>query len=208
MPTCLEFIAKLRLNQIPGHIVGLELPSKTTFSFPSNELNRLAERAEAVGLTSQIYYAPGIQAVAPGPRQRGGSASVCGIPGFWWDGDILGPGHKQTALPTEKQIKGFIISLPMKPSAVVWTGGGVHCYWLFEKPWVFSDEADRQKAAAMLAGWQRRIIELGSRHGWKFDFTGDLARVLRLPGTWNLKIPGQPRPVTVEYWSDENALQH
>jgi len=156
----------------------------------------------------EVYFGTGLQAQPP-LNGRGKADDICAISGPFFDFDVGRVGHKGAAYPQSMQeCRDFIATLPLKPSILVNTGGGFHAYWAFTELWVFGNEADRQKAAAMLAGWQRRIIELGSRHGWKFDFTGDLARVLRLPGTWNLKIPGQPRPVTVEYWSDQNALQH
>ena len=73
-----------------------------------------------------------------------------------------------------------------RPSFLVRSGGGVHAYWLSDRPLTVAEWqpfADALKAALRNAGL-------------KFDagVTGDAARVLRVPGTFNWK-KDKPRPV-------------
>jgi len=77
---------------------------------------------------------------------------------------------------------------PVIPSVVIDSGGGYHCYWLLASPFVFGEQADRERARLLQAAW---VSYVGSDGGAK-----DLARVLRVPGTVNTKYD-PPRPVKI-----------
>lgn len=74
-----------------------------------------------------------------------------------------------------------------RPTAVVFSGGGVHVYWI-------------SKVNLPVEKWQQYADGLKGcleHHKVKADLmvTGDSARVLRVPGTYNMKLANQPRPV-------------
>ena len=56
---------------------------------------------------------------------------------------------------------------------------------------------DRQAAYHLLHRLQATIQAVAKLHGWDVDSTFDLARVLRLPGTYNRKVPDDPKPVEI-----------
>jgi len=197
--TCHEFLRELRYPS--GHINLFELPSKVTTTFAADDLARLEQYVDTVAQSRQVYFEVGLQSQPPASGQRGRKDAVSAIPGLWFDLDVRGPGHKADHLPTDEQALAFLGALPVQPTAVVSTGGGYHLYWLFDQPWVFNSKDEREKAATLSTRWQRHIISLGRPHGWKLDATHDLCRLLRLPGSWNLKINGTPRQVTVQSWS-------
>lgn len=68
--------------------------------------------------------------------------------------------------------------LPYYPSAVIHSGGGLHCYWLLEDTIPITD-GNRAEIAHLQAAW---VDLVGADDGAK-----DLARVLRVPGTFNRK---------------------
>jgi len=74
--------------------------------------------------------------------------------------------------------------LPYYPTAVIHSGGGLHCYWLLEDTVPVTD-ANRAEIAHLQAAWVELV---GADDGAK-----DLARVLRVPGTYNRK-PERRRP--------------
>lgn len=76
-------------------------------------------------------------------------------------------------------------NLELSPSAIVATGGGVHAYWVFEKPVYppFSQVADWQRL------WVDQVVKADRA-------AKDLGRVLRLPGSFNHKYD-PPRAVTI-----------
>lgn len=74
------------------------------------------------------------------------------------------------------------------PSVVVDSGGGYHCYWLLDNPLVLVDTDTRDYARRLQARW---VAYVGGDLGAK-----DLARVLRVPGTYNCKPEyGDPHPL-------------
>jgi hypothetical protein len=69
----------------------------------------------------------------------------------------------------------------------------VQAYWLFRELWTFDDGAERAAGGALSRGFQGAMMDLARTKGWTIDMTADLARVLRVPGTWNRKLePCQP----------------
>lgn len=72
-----------------------------------------------------------------------------------------------------------IRSLPIRPSVIVNSGGGYHCYWLLEQIEVFENEDDRINFAKIQSAW---VDYVGGDKSCK-----DLARALRVPGTLNYK---------------------
>lgn len=71
------------------------------------------------------------------------------------------------------------------PSAIIDSGGGFHCYFFLDTP-VMLNDTNRARMDEL----QKQFVHVvGSDDGAK-----DLARVLRVPGTFNTKYP-TPRPV-------------
>jgi len=85
-------------------------------------------------------------------------------------------------------ILAHVDGLAVKPSALIDSGGGIHAYWFLRDPFIFAEQADRERARLLQAAWVKYVE---GDNGAK-----DLARVLRVPGTQNAKYT-PPRPVTV-----------
>jgi hypothetical protein len=75
--------------------------------------------------------------------------------------------------------------LAVQPSVIVASGGGYHCYWLLDEPFVLDTPEKRQRAVDVQARWTTFV------RGDKA--AKDIARVLRVPGTLNYKYePARP----------------
>ncbi len=107
------------------------------------------------------------------PVKPGGKANLSELAALWVDidldqDDIIGHRH-------EMEIK--LEQLPVEPSMIVWSGGGLHAYWLLEEPIDISNGEAVLEVEASLKGL--------------CDFLGadraatDASRVMRIPGTWN-----------------------
>lgn len=74
-----------------------------------------------------------------------------------------------------------ILALPVRPSVVIFSGGGYQCYWLLKDTLSFDGDAAhlRRWAETIQARW---VAFVGADPGAK-----DLTRILRVPGTRNLK---------------------
>jgi len=70
-------------------------------------------------------------------------------------------------------------ALDPPPSVVIDSGGGYHCYWLLADPFTLTTDTKRGRAREVQARW---VVHMSSDPGSK-----DIAHVLRVPGTLNLK---------------------
>jgi hypothetical protein len=148
-----------------------------------------------------VYVGVGLSRADRGPTQRCVSDDVAGISGFWADFDLKSEAHAK-ALPATIAEAISIIPECMPPTVVIATGNGAHAWWLFKEPYVFDDGEDRKDTARLVSRWQTLLRLRASQRGWAFDRLSDLARVLRIPGTANLKDPNNPKAVTLHSATD------
>jgi putative DNA primase/helicase len=127
---------------------------------------------------------------------RGGADDAHCLPFLWADLDYGDIGHKtgrnQLSLPpTEDAAREIVASLPI-PTLIVHSGGGLYPVWKFERP-VDLTANNRAEAKARSENWQKIIAAEAKRLGWHYGPVGDLARILRLPGSMNRKADlGRP----------------
>jgi hypothetical protein len=100
-------------------------------------------------------------------------------------------GHKKKpTFETSETALEAIQKFSPKPTMVIHSGGGYHCYWVLAVPLNVAAtgieviEAINKNLSAALKG------DPG---------TQDITRVLRIPGTYNLKLPECPREVKAVY---------
>ena len=124
-------------------------------------------------------------------RKRPSAEHAAGIYGVWLDLDVngtpAGNGRVKTGVAPNRNEALKLASAIRPPTLIVDSGGGVHAWHLLEEPWLLDDEHDRKQAAELAARWQDAHRK---RVPWQIDPTADLARVLRIPGTFNTK--GEP----------------
>jgi len=97
----------------------------------------------------------------------------------------------------EADCKAHIQDLQPTPSAIVASGGGWHAYWLLDEYHPIDSDEERERIRQLQAQWVTRV---GGDAGAK-----DLARVLRLPGTFNHKYD-LPRPVLLKHPRDSQPF--
>ena len=149
-------------------------------------IKNAASAATKLGTTTDVYVGCGIQPRDEGkPGERGRANEVSVIPGCWADLDVGDHKNGRKYLPTMTDAMSFLNGLPIKPTIVVETGGGVHAWWLFQEPLTISTDEERVAAGQVVGRWQMFLRrQLGQ---YDMDSTFDLARVLRIPGTGNHK---------------------
>lgn len=130
------------------------------------------------------------------PREgRGQDDDSLALPGLAADLDIAGPGHKTPKpLPPDPAAAKRVIDETglLDPSIWVHSGGGLYAWWLLDQPHTIGDDLARVKR--LTARWQDVIAAASQRLGYTYGSVGDLARILRIPGTVNRK-PAMPEPV-------------
>lgn len=162
-----------------------------------------------------IYIGCGLSPKSFGQNRRCSAAQIAAIPGVWADIDFGSEGHKKENLPPDEAAAIELVkSLPVEPTLIVHSGGGLQPWWLFNEPFVFGEDkgkgADRQTASTLVTNVQAALRQIASRKGWDVDSTKDLSRVMRLPGTVNVK-GAAPRPVQLmadsgPRWPNAQAL--
>lgn len=140
------------------------------------------------------YFGVCLHRESSGERSRGNIAKVGVVPGIWADVDFRDKdqGDKKSVkiYPTEDQAAEAIKALGIAPTISVNSGGGVHLYWLFDEPFLIDDEADRDRIAGVVKGFQGRLRTILLKQcGASLDSTHDLARVLRIPGSIHTRVP-------------------
>ena len=133
-------------------------------------------------MTQNVYFGVGLR-----DEQKGTKEHVVAVPGLWVDIDVKNVGK-------EREVIDLIGRFEHKPSIVVKSGGGFHCYWLFKELEDVEIEGDREVFEAYLGGL---ADALGGDRA-----VADVARILRVPGTYNHKTT-PPKPVTILRFAPE-----
>jgi hypothetical protein len=148
-----------------------------------------------------VYVGVALSSADHGPSLRlkveGGERMPSSISALWADLDLTdGQQSTKARAPDEATARSaFFPEFP--PSMVVRSGGGLHAYWLFREPWLLATEDDVRQAGELAAQWNKALQRNAAMKGFQLDSVGDLPRVLRVPGSMNLKIAGHPRPVSL-----------
>jgi hypothetical protein len=147
-----------------------------------------AEAAVTSPNLRDVYVGVGLAPAKGKTDKRLKINDAVGLLGLVADIDIYGEAHKQSDLPPDRESAlALLDEINPPPTFIVDTGHGIQAWWLFEEPWIFKP-GERETAKRLSAGWQAMIAAKAQRHGWKLDNVGDLARVMRVPGTQNAKI--------------------
>lgn len=138
--------------------------------------------------------------LAPGfsGRGRGTAQDSHELPGLWADLDLDGPGHKAPprglAFLSDVDAARELVSALPPPTVLVHSGGGLYPWWLLHEPHLLG--ADLEDVQQLSKDWHAHLREEALARGFHVDGTGDLAPVLKVPGTMNRKA-GLQRPCRV-----------
>ena len=131
-------------------------------------------------------------------NERGTDADVAMLYGMWLDIDMKSEAHAKENLPeTEEEALSILEAVPMQPTILVHSGHGSQAHWLFDEPMIIGLGLDAAKR--LTQRWNYTFKKFAARCGWDIDSVFDLARVMRLPGTMNVKHADHPVPVTMVY---------
>lgn len=119
----------------------------------------------------------------PRSRQSGRKDSVRLVTCLWADLDSKDfPGGKPEMLDR-------LSRFPLSPSVIVDSGNGIHAYWFLKEPELISSPDDIRRVESYLRGVAKAVG--GDRS------VAELARIMRVPGSLNLKDRSAPKPVQI-----------
>lgn len=150
---------------------------------------------------------------------RGKTIDTAYLPNLWLDMDINGPGHKPKPvvpgqppalpLPPDETTCWKILnhSGVMMPTLWVHSGGGLYPYWFFKSPLDLRNDDTRELAHQLSEDLHTVINRAAADIGWRYDTgTHDMARIMRIPGTVNKKVPGEANWTQARFFhEDENC---
>jgi hypothetical protein len=148
-----------------------------------------AEECERLAEASDVYVGTCPYVAAKAHTERGRESDAGALVALWADVDIQNPGaHAASALPRSRdEALEFLDRLPRSPTIVVDSGYGFQAWWLLNEPVLIRTPEERTAARRLVEGWGNHILSQAGMRGWKLDRVFDLARILRVPGTFNHK---------------------
>lgn len=168
--------------------------------WPFRDSDEFVKRAAWMSSTNHkykdVWFCTSLQS-AKGKNTKGKdkairlSANALKQKAIWIDCDVKpgDPKHYGTEAEALKAILQFTakVKLP-SPSTIVYSGGGIHVYWISKTP----------LSPAEWAQYASGLKQLLVANAIKCDtgLTTDIARILRVPGTFNYKYD-PPKPVTL-----------
>ena len=184
-------------NKIPEpHFVYLWTKQSGIFSFSVADENQLVAMAQkAVELTDNridVWHCVNPVGIEPTNSKRGDEYSVSYQTAIVVDIDICSAAHKgdPSLLAADfNEAKSF---LPFTPSLIIFSGYGLHAYFIFNQPIKITDD-NREE----LKHRNNLLLDLirARANGKKIDGVGDLPRVLRTPCTFNYKLGAENAPL-------------
>lgn len=171
-----------------GHLsLWLKSTKKTTY-FSSQEWSALEKFLDDHVLIDDVYVALGTQAERLAPHERGSARSVVGVPGFFADIDFRGDQHSSKRYPlNQEEALSVLDSFEIKPTTIVATGNGLHAHFEFSESYWCDTVRERRRIDKASKSFQRKLHAHFAERDLEIDSVGDLARLYRLPGTFNHK---------------------
>ena len=198
METSREFLTALWGNPPPGVILIWTLPEKESQWY--TRLDRVNQDVEHHA-HEDVYTGVGIanrNRSRLTTQKRLTEEEVGGLAGMWADIDWAHPVHRKPNLPPSlEQAMETLEGAQFEPTLLVNSGHGLQAWWLFEHPWIFHTPEDQELGQRAAQWWHQHINGLYTARGWTTDSVFNLDRIMRLPGTWNNRVPGERRPVEI-----------
>ena len=114
------------------------------------------------------------------------------------DIDIRNPAHhKGNAEKFPADIENAVSFLPVKPTFLISSGGGIHGYWKLQPPLNLASADERELAALRGKNFLDVIRDKAGAYSKAVDGVHDLPRVLRLPYSLNCKDKDNRKMCTV-----------
>jgi hypothetical protein len=176
--------------------------SKKTHSFPTDNIPQITAKTDELKREADLYFEVCLGATPPMPGKRGDAASKTVMPCLWFDLDVQSPVHTETDLPATSD-EALEFAKLFQPTFIIDSGHGLQFYHCLRSPLYMGNEIEWQQAKKLIRKFQAFLIGQGRERGWKLDNTSDLARLMRIPGSYNLKVPDNPKEVRVIYYDPE-----
>lgn len=183
-----EFLAALFEGVDDGFITLVRLPSG---GGPISTRIPVTSPGLAQGYVDQhkttLYFNLGVTRTKLPDNVRGGKSDCSAITCLWADIDLPKDDGKSKKYPPYDVVLAALADMPLKYTALVHTGGGLHVYWFLNEPFALTSPQDVERFERTLSQpWTNLIAIKLAKHGdYQMDRLFDVARMLRIPGSWH-----------------------
>lgn len=150
---------------------------------------------DATGMNVYYSVCPVRSGLAPGAK--GKAEDVTRLSALWGDLDVKDGSGVSTMEDARAIIDQLTEWLGVAPSAITRSGHGLHPLWPVSDGEIRSD-SDRARAEMLLSQWKAAVRKAGAGVDSSPDSVFNLDRVLRAPGSQNVKVPAEPIDVVTE----------
>lgn len=176
------------------YLWGKKNKQNVTVPFPLNEHKAMAERA--ITLSDEgydVYFGICTTDHTISESKRAKSSEVIGRTVVWADIDIQNSAaHSKTSLPPDLTTAQTFF--PIQPSLVIHSGYGIHSYWILNEMYAITDD-NREDMTTLNKDFLNTIRANAGAYSNGIDAVHDLARILRVPGTFNYKLESENPPL-------------
>ena len=192
-----DFIRDLWGSAFSGHLKLWNRQTKTTDSYGPDDIARLVDDLDKRKRNEDLYLGLATQPADLGPGERGSSETAILLPGLFADIDFAEAKANGKPYPPDRSTAlDLIHQFEDQPSFIQDSGNGLHVLYFFDEPLEIRNLQDWRRADAILRNFGKKLAAHFARAGYQIDSVSDLARVFRVPGTYNHKSD-EPKPVTV-----------
>jgi hypothetical protein len=180
-----------------GHTTDQSLGTCTYRFFPAQDEEAIANYIDTLPSKSQVLFGLGRLGQIPS-HGRGKADDVVAFRAIAMDIDIHSEAKEFQNLPRSlDEAIDLINTFPLRPSAMMKSGSGLHVYWRLNQDVVIGSTEEREAAKSLVANFHEGVNSYFAPAD--FDNTQDLSRILRAPGFLNLKDPNNPLTVELLY---------
>ena len=144
----------------------------------------------------QVYFGLGLRSRVVPDGKRGAREDISSISIIGMDVDIYDSRKPHKKLPkTYDEAIALLQGFPLPPSLIIDSGSGLHSYIFLRETLTIQTESEREAAQELVRNFYGGFAHYAQPY--EFDSTFDITRILRVPGTLNLKDPSYPREVKI-----------
>jgi len=164
--------------------------------FPASDVESIVNHVELLADKKMQVLASFARLNKAPVSGRGKASDVSTFCVIGMDIDIADPKKPNKSLPKDiDEAMSALESLPLPPTLIVKSGTGLHAYWALDEEIHISDDEDLKRARAFVSNFYRGVA--AQLPQYVFDATHDLARLFRIPSSYNLKDINNPIQATV-----------
>jgi len=197
MPSEAATFLELLFADNPGHLfIRLWVPS-WNHSCWVPYVDDAAECAESLA-AGDVYVGLGLASRDYSATENCASLELAALAGVSIDIDLCSDAHAPMTRPPTAEQAISILPTELPPTCIVHTGDGVQACWLFrDRPCPFENDEQRRQAAGLASRLHTLVRGNARLRGWTINRQGDMACLVRIPGTTNCEDPANPKPVTI-----------